>query len=79
MSEDKIPEWDRAKREILSQLRGLWEEIGKLTDWSWRLEQRIDHVEERLTMIEKQHMNLRRDFDRSDAKPVRTGGRWETF
>lgn len=63
MSEDKIPEWDRARREIQSQMRGMWDEIERLTDWSWKNEQSIDSAEARLTMLEKQYRNLRREFE----------------
>lgn len=63
MAEEQIPEWERARREILSQLRGLWDEISKLTDWSWELERQVSHVDERLAIIEKQYANLRRDFE----------------
>lgn len=61
MSADEIiPEWDRARRDILSQLRGMWDEISKLTDWSWKNERRLDDIEARLLMIEKHYANLRR-------------------
>ena len=79
MSEDQIPEWDRARREILSQLRGVWDEISNVTDWSWRNEQRLDDIDKRLLFIEKQYLNLRRDFDKSNVKPTRTNAKWERF
>jgi septal ring factor EnvC (AmiA/AmiB activator) len=71
MSEDHVPEWQRAIREFKSQLSAIWNEISKLTDWQWKNEKRIDNVEERLTGIEDRHTKLRREFDRSDAKPIR--------
>lgn len=72
MSEEKIPEWDRARREILSQLQGIWEEISKLTDWLWREERRIDHLEERIDILEKHYANLRRDVENTTGRRIRS-------
>lgn len=63
MDDNKIPELERSHIEMLSQLRGIWDEISKLTDWLWQLERNVDHIDERLTMIEKQYANLRRDVE----------------
>jgi hypothetical protein len=57
MSEDKVPEWVRLKRETEALWRGAWEAIGEL----WH---RLNLVEERLDKIE-------RTVER-DTKPTRT-------
>lgn len=46
--------------DILSQLREIWDEIAKLTDWTWKNERRLDDVEARLLMLEKHQANLQR-------------------
>lgn len=52
-------EW-RSIRELKSNLRGMWDEISKLTDWTWKNEQRLDEIEKRLKDAEERQNRLHR-------------------
>lgn len=48
MSKDVTPEWLRVKRELESLVRGVWFEIGKLWDWLYELEKRVEMLEKKM-------------------------------
>jgi len=71
MSEDKTPDWIRHAQEIQSHVRGLWDELAKLSDWIWHVEQQADRIEHRVAELESKTSNLRRDLNSSTARPIR--------
>lgn len=76
MSEDKVPDHVRRLKEIQASIRGLWDELSKLSDWIWKVEQSEKDITERVATLEENHTRLRREFDRSDAKPNRSKATW---
>lgn len=38
----------------------MWDEISKLTDWTWKNEQRLDEIEKRLKDAEERQNRLHR-------------------
>lgn len=79
MSQDKVPDWVRMKAELQSQLKGVWSEIARLSDTIWRSERRAKDVDMRLLRLEEEYIELRREFNRSNTKPIRSDGRYEKF
>jgi len=45
MSDDLTPEWMRLRREIQALVRGMWEELGRLSDRVHALERRTDQID----------------------------------
>lgn len=71
MSEDHTPEWKRLRNELLSNMRGLWDELAKLSDWIWHIEKKAEELERGLDELREQHAHLKEDMRASAEKPPR--------
>ena len=45
MSEDYVPEWKRLARQLESLVKGIWQDIMRHEDWIWKLEKRVEKLE----------------------------------